>query len=131
MVCIDTSCIIDIFRGKESIESLVNTTDQKKEFISIASPSVMELIKGAYLGLNTQKEIDKVKELLMSLEILTLDKISAFIGGKIEAELKQKGEMIQVIDIMIAAIVIKNNEMLLTRNIKHFQRIKDLKIETY
>ena len=40
-----------------------------------------------------------------------------------------KGEILDLADIMIAAIVIVNNETLLTKNIKHFKRIPELIIE--
>ena len=63
--------------------------------------------------------------------MLDLDKNSAILAAKIEADLRNNGEIIDVEDIMIAAISINNNETLVTRNKKHFERIKDLKIETY
>lgn len=39
--------------------------------------------------------------------------------------------MIDLEDIMIAAIAITNNEKLITRNEKHFRRIKGLEVEGY
>ena len=40
-----------------------------------------------------------------------------------------KGEIIDIEDIMIGAIVIHNGERLVTRNKKHFERIRGLEIE--
>ena len=41
------------------------------------------------------------------------------------------GEVIPPVDIMIGAIALENNEIVLTRNVKHFRRIPDLKVKTY
>jgi len=131
MVCLDTFFIVDILRGNEKIKIILQSLTDGSEAITVTSPSVMELVKGAYLGLNSKREIEGIEGLLLSLVVLDFDKKSAFSAGEIEAELKKKGEMIQVEDIMIAAIVIESNETLLTRNVKHFERIKDLKIQTY
>ena len=63
--------------------------------------------------------------------MLNLDKDSAILAGKIEANLIKKGEIIDLEDIMIGAIAIINDETLITRNIKHFSKIKNLKIQSY
>ncbi len=39
--------------------------------------------------------------------------------------------MIDPEDAMIAGIALINNESVLTKNVEHFSRIRDLKIETY
>lgn len=39
--------------------------------------------------------------------------------------------MIDPEDAMIAGIALINDESVLTRNVEHFSRIRDLKIETY
>ena len=39
--------------------------------------------------------------------------------------------MIQLPDIMIASIVLSNNESLLTRNTNHFEKIKGLDLYTF
>ncbi len=39
--------------------------------------------------------------------------------------------MIDPEDTLIAGIALINNETVLTKNVEHFSRIRDLKIETY
>ena len=50
-------------------------------------------------------------------------------AAEIFEHLKSEGEIIDLADIMIAAIAIVYGESLLTGNSKHFERIKELKIE--
>ncbi len=105
--------------------------NKRDDIITIASPVIVELVSGASLSHASEKEKEKIHKLLNSLVTLKLDKKSAFLSGEIEADLIKKGSIIGIEDIMIAAIAKQNNQNLLTRNVKHFSRIKDLKIETY
>ena len=135
MVCLDTSFLIDMIRGKEEVIKLEEEIEKKEEVITIAAPSIMELFRGLYITANLknidEEEIKKIDGILSSIIILNLDKESAMLAGKIEAGLINKGEVIDIEDIMIGAIVKQNHEKLLTRNKKHFERIKGLDIESY
>ena len=52
-------------------------------------------------------------------------------SGTIDGELIKAGKSIGVQDILIAGVAIKRKDTLLTRNIKDFEKIKNLKIESY
>ncbi len=135
MVCLDSSVVIDILRGKESVEEIEKKFDSSNEEVFIPSPVIIEIIRGIYLKDSIknikENEKDKISEFLSSFGVLDLDKESAIKTGEIEAELTNRGDLIDIEDIMIAAIAIKNEETLLTKNKKHFERINDLKIEGY
>ena len=135
MVCLDSSIVIDILRGKESVEAIENKFDSSNEEIFIPSPVIIELIRGIYLkdAIRNIKEEEKeeINNFLYSFVVLDLNKESAIKAGEIEAELRNAGEMIDLEDIMIGAITLQNNETLITRNKKHFEKIRGLKIEGY
>ena len=131
MVCLDTSFIIDVLRGNEVVKKLKDSIDIANEAISVATPTIMELVKGAYLSNKPDLEKQKILNFLSSLIALNLNKESAILAGEIEANLTQQGEIIELEDIMISAIVIANEETLITRNKKHFDKIKNLKTLTY
>ena len=135
MVCLDSTFVIDILKGAEKAEELEENIDNRGEDIFIASPSIIEVVRGLYLKSNIKNlknnEKERTFKLINSLSVLDLDKNSAILAAKIEADLKNNGEIIDIEDVMIAAITINNNETLITRNKKHFERIKDLKIEAY
>ena len=77
------------------------------------------------------QKLEKINNILAGIVLLDLDFESAKIGGKIHAELYSLGMPIQPEDSMIAGICLKNNKKILTRNVKHFSRIKNLQVETY
>ena len=135
MVCLDSTFVIDILKGLDKIKQLEEKISLSGEDITIATPAIIEVVRGLYLKSNEknlrENEKEKTFRLLNSLSVLDLDKNSAILSAKIEAELINKGDIIDIEDIMIAAIAINNDEILVTRNIKHFERIKDLRIEAY
>ena len=133
MVCLDSSIVIDILRGKESVKAIENKFDSSNEEIFIPSPVIIELIRGIYLkdAIRNIKEKEEINNFLYSFVVLDLNKESAIKAGEIEAELRNAGEMIDLEDIMIGAITLQNNETLITRNKKHFEKIRGLKIEGY
>ena len=131
MVCLDTSLIIDFLKDNEVAISTVERLDGSDEDVTMASPTIIELVRGLNSKNIREEEKEKIKEFINSFFVLNLEKQSAFLAGEIESELIKKGELIELEDIMIAAIAITNNEKLMTRNEKHFSRIKNLDFETY
>lgn len=130
MVCLETSFLVDLIRGKKEVESLFEQLIESEEIITIASPSLMEVMSTASLN-KKKNEKEEIISILSSIIILPLDKESAIKAGEIESELIMAGEIIGDADIMIAAIALQNNETLITRNKKHFEKIPGLKLETY
>ncbi|MBI2667442.1 PIN domain-containing protein [Candidatus Woesearchaeota archaeon] len=128
---LDTSFLIDLLRGKDNkVKDRIDRLD--KEFIikGVASISIMELWRGALQSAN-EKEKKDINELLKSLLIFNLDENAAKEAAEIEFELTKNGDIIDLEDIMIAGISKVRNEVLLTRNVKHFKRIKGVKFEEY
>ena len=131
MVCLDSSFVIDLWRGDKAAVEMKNMLKQKGEDFFIPTLVVMELSTGAQLSRRADTEKQKIMQLLSESKILDFDCESAFRAGEIRAELEKKNESIDSEDIMIGAIALQNNESLVTRNIKHFEKISGLKIEKY
>jgi len=73
----------------------------------------------------------RVLELLANVEILGFDLASAEKAGAFAADLVAKGETIGVRDCMIAGIAIRYDEVLFTRNTRHFSKIPGLQHEPW
>jgi predicted nucleic acid-binding protein len=131
MVVFDTSFIVDLFNGRENAKKIALKYGLVGEELKVPSVVVMEIISGAVIHAKKEGERDDAINFLSGLTILNFDFDSAVTAGDIEAELTKKGEIIDEVDIMIGAIVKKNDEVLITKNAKHFERINGLKIEGY
>ena len=129
MVCLETTFIIDLLRGKPEIKELKDEFD-KEDIISITAPSVMELWAGALMAKLPEKEKAKINELILSMIVLRMDEKSAKEAGEIEAELIKSGNIIEIEDLMIAGIAKANGEKLVT-NDEHYAKIPGLKMIKY
>ncbi|RLI81163.1 hypothetical protein DRP04_06750 [Archaeoglobales archaeon] len=63
----------------------------------------------------------------MRLEVLKFTDKSAELSGRLVAELERKGLVVDFRDVMIAGVVLENNAILYTGNVKHF-RIEGVKL---
>lgn len=126
MACLETTFLIDLLRGKPEIKELKEELDKSETLICIAAPSVMEI----WNKITKISQKDKINELIASCLILPLDEKSAREAADIQAELRKTGTIIDLEDIMIAAIAKSNGEKLVTRD-GHYAKIPGLKMLKY
>ena len=90
-----------------------------------------ELLIGAYGARLAVKETQRVDAFLKPTRILDFGRSEAFRFAGIMAVLRKVGQPIRALDAMIAATAQTNKLTVVTRNLKHFERVKDLKVETW
>ena len=128
---LDTTFLIDLMKEDSPAVRKLEEMERNKITQNIASPTLYELYVGITLSTKPEKEKNKVLDTLTSINILGLNAKSAAKAGEAQGRLIKEGKMIDPEDAMIAGIALLNNESLLTKNVEHFSRIRDLKIETY
>lgn len=124
MVCLDSDILIDFLNNKKEAVKRIDKLRKENISLSITSINSFEL-----LNIASQEKIEKIRNFLFSFDIYNFDFESSSKAAQIFQELKSNGKMLDLADVMIAATVISNDETLLTGNIKHFERIKELKLE--
>lgn len=98
----------------------------------ISTITVAEIVYGGMKSNRPAYHLKNLIELIVpSVNILTFDSQSAFVYGKIRADLEIKGKTINHTDMQIASIAIAYDLTLITGNTKHFSRIQDLKIKNW
>ena len=130
MVCLDTTFLVDFLRGREGAVSLMKNWKELNERVSISAPALAEAFSGAAME-KTGRQQALLDELSAELLVLPLTRESSRRAGRIDAKLSQAGEMIGLVDAMIAAVAIEAGEVLITKNLRHFERIEELKIKGY
>ena len=128
MVCLDTDILIDFLKQKDYAIKIIKELQRKEENLSTTSINTFELYREVIKS-NNQEAIIPLNNLLTNLKILNFNFINSKKAAEIFEDLKSKGEILDLADIMIASIAIINNETLLTNNISHFKRIPELKLE--
>lgn len=113
-VCLDSDTLISLLGGDEQTKQEIASIEA--EFCTTAINS-FEVWHG-------RKKNETVDGLLGKLEILRLDDESGRLAADILIELKRSGTPLGIRDLFIAAICITNKTELMTRNKKHFERMK-------
>jgi tRNA(fMet)-specific endonuclease VapC len=86
---------------------------------------------GAYNSANIEKNISKVKDFEEAITVIELNRNCIQIYAQIKAKLKREGKILDDFDILIAATALANDCILVTNNVKHFERIDDIKLENW
>jgi|SRR3989344_1252507 len=130
MIGLDTSAIIDLFKKDMSLIKFLESTDDK---VTLNQISYLELMFG--LDFENKKHLSEEEyydSLFANSLVLELNNSSCKMAGKILMRLKKIGKMIEQSDCAIAGIYLSNGvNKILTKNAKHFENIKELKVITY
>ena len=118
---IDTSIFIEYLRSKDRINTAL-TKLPSETVLYVSSITVFELYSGA-TDIKKRQDIDT---LLQGVFILPLNTDIAKNAGFIYQDLRRRGNMIEVTDILIAATALENDLPIKTLNTNHFQRIPGL-----
>ncbi len=129
MVILDTNFLIDLMRKKDCAINKLKNLVMNKTTINTTTINLAELYRGAYICNNREMEINKIETLVSNINVIAFDYKSAQIYGRLYHELKSC--LIGDADLFIASIVLSKDDILLTKNTKHFERIKDLDIENW
>jgi len=130
MIFLDTNIISYYFNSNEKIKEKLLETIDNDENICTTVINVYEIIKG-FKWRNNQNKENQFKEFLKDVTIFTIDDDVINIASEIYSNLRKFGKTIGDADILIAAIVIKNNGTLVTNNAKHYEDIEHLKLTNW
>jgi len=108
----------------------VNTAKHKKDEFCISAITYAELIFG--LKRNYSKQLDFwLNEVLGMFNVIAFDETSCSFYGEIRTTLEKSGNPLDNIDLLIAASALAQGAVLVSHNIKHFSKIKELKVEDW
>lgn len=128
---VDSCFIIDLMRESESALIKLAEIRDKRQLQYITAPTVMELAVGVSLAALPKNERKKIYDILAGFQVIPLDTSSAWRAGIEIGRLRKTGKIIDPIDGQIAGIALQHDEIIVTRNTRHFQLFKDLKVELY
>lgn len=121
---IDTDWLIDVLSGISSAASRLQTLSSEGVGVSIIS--VGELYEGAVLAPDPNLVLGRYQDFLTAFSIVNLDDSIMHRFASIRARLRQAGNLIPDLDLLIAATAINRDLILVTRNLRHYERIQGL-----
>ena len=125
----DTTFLIDLGRGDTGALKKINELNANNDPLAITAITIFELFQGSNeFG---TKNFKIFTTLAGNALVIPLEHDTAKAAGIINRNLSKAGAKLEALDCLIAGIVLLGNDVLLTRNLKHFSRIEGLKLETY
>ncbi|HLD06939.1 MAG TPA: type II toxin-antitoxin system VapC family toxin [Candidatus Nanoarchaeia archaeon] len=130
MIGLDTSAIIDIFRGEKGMAAFLK---ENQEPMAVTIFSYLELFFGLDPdNVRHQEEARYYNEFFQEIYSIDLSKQACQGSSKIFWELKKRGKSIEEADCVIAAIFLHHGiTKIVTRNVKHFKQIPQLQVVNY
>lgn len=123
---LDTDWIIQTLVGRGSAGRALRQLTPGQTAISLVS--VAEIYEGAFGSPNPQGHLVTFRHFVSQYHLLLPDDPIAERFAEIRAFLRRRGDLIPDFDIMIAATALHHDLTVLTFNVRHFQRIPDLKL---
>jgi len=125
---LDTNICIHFFRGKFNLIDKIDNVGLRN--CAISEITLAELVFGAENSENPSKNyeiIDKFSEQVTIIPIFD----SIYKYGKEKARLRKTGVMISDFDLLIGCTSTENSLIMVTENVKEFERIADIIIENW
>lgn len=131
----DTTFIIDLVNLDPGAVRLASKIDADGENASISAITAHEYLLGVHLAyyskVSLEQKLESAERDLSKFSILTFEEEVAKISAKIHAQTIKKGRPIGINDIYIAATAIYHGAEVVTRNVKHFRDIPDVRLGIY
>jgi predicted nucleic acid-binding protein len=129
MYLLDTDTVIYSLKGEPTVEK--NLREHFHDPLKMSVITLMELYYGAHKSQKIASNLAKIKTLEISFQVIPIGEESAEIFGMTRAQLEKAGSPLDDFDLIIASCALSNNLVLVTNNVRHFQRIEGLKLTNW
>lgn len=125
---LDTCVCISMFRNEGRVRETLQRIGPKNCFIS--EITVAELYFGLAKASDKNRKLNDIREVQRLFRVIPA--YSSFKEyGEIRYDLEHKGQRVDQFDLLIGATALHHKMILVTSNLKHFERINGLTIENW
>jgi|SRR6056297_964832 len=127
---IDTDILSYYFKGNQTVIKNFEKYLQDFDLIEISIITYYE-ITGGLMAKNALKQLNIFQDFVDQNIVIPMTENSAKISAELYSTLRQQGNTVDDIDLLIAGIAIDNDLTLITNNENHFNRIPGLQVENW
>ena len=125
---IDSDWLIDALNGVSEAVKLLR--DRKNDGLVVSIINLGEIYDGALGSPEPERHLADARHFLAPYPILPLTEPIMMQFGRLRSDLRRHGQLIPDFDLLIASTALVHDLTLVTRNMRHFQRIPNLNIYT-
>lgn len=130
MYLLDTNILIYAKNNRsKTVLTNIESKDPSELFVSIFS--VAEMVFGCKKSLDPQRNYRALLEFLLPFNILEFEQQDCNKYGEVRHYLEKIGTPIGTIDTFIGSLSISRGLILVTNNVKEFERIPEIQIENW
>ena len=130
-VCLDTDVLIDYLRKpSDEVKRVMESVFERKVSACTTSVNAFEIWLGAYLAPKKAEIVRDTEDFFGQLEVVNFNYESSVEAGRVLADLRKRGETIEIRDLFVGCICKISGMPLITRNLKHYRRVHGLKVLT-
>jgi predicted nucleic acid-binding protein len=129
MYLLDTDIVIYSLKGHPAVKK--NLERNLHAALKISIVTLMELYYGAYKSQKVTSNLGKIKSIEDAVEIIPIGRESAEVFAMLKADLEKAGTPPDDFDLILAACALANDLVLVTNNVKHFERIAGLRLTNW
>ena len=126
---LDTNIVI--YTMKNRPQQVKRRFQQHHGQMGISTVTLGELVFGAEHSQEVERNLADIEAMAARLEVMPFDKKAAYHFGQIRAELYRTGHPIGPYDMMIAGQARAIGLILVTNNVKEFERVQGLLLEDW
>lgn len=127
----DTSFLVDLARGDPGARAALAEVEEGSEGLRVPTPALAKFWEGVERSRRRPREDAALRALLLGVPSAPFEAAHALAAARILSDGAAAGAPFDPLDAMVAAIALVEEETLLTRNARDFERIADVRVRTY
>ncbi len=132
MFLVDTNVVSELIRPRPNLPLVRRLLSTDPALLFASEITRYELRFGAAIHPKSNEVWGKVEREILSLPVwLPIDEKVALATADLQASLRKSGKSIEMPDALIAATASVHELVLVTRNVRHFQNVPGLAVESW
>jgi len=127
---LDTNVVSALLRNHAEVVPKLTEVTVAGDGVTLTAISYFEARRGLLLP-HLANKLRVFERFARVYGVLPLTTSTLDLAADIYQELRRRGELIEDADILIAATALAHDAVLVTRNLKHFERVEGLRLESW
>lgn len=128
---LDTTFLVDLARGDPAARALLEAAESGSEALRVPAPALAKFWEAVERSRHPPRERERVRAVLDAAPAVPFAPEHAALAGRLLGAAAREGAPMDPFDAMVAAVAVHEDESLVTRNVRDFERVPDLRLRTY